>query len=341
MRILIVKLGAIGDVIQTAAAAKLLRDTHDVERIDWVCGKQCAPLLRHLAVADEVIEVDETILLTRNKRQHSYTIQVAISLAKYNRRNYHRIVVPQQDWRYLLLTSLIRSPKKLYFKRKSPTAALQLQRNRIYEAYRLLCDANKAILDLPAALKALGEAALSANKDLYERLPPSFVALCPGGAKNILHSDMLRRWPIDNYVQLAKLLTRSGCNVVLLGAPTDSWVSSHFSCLNVTDLTGTTNLIEMVQALSLADVVVTHDSGPLHMATLSDTGLVALFGPTPANAVIPFGRERTVVLRAENRVSCSPCYDGRAYADCNSPTCLEVISTDMVFKAIATVSRRT
>jgi heptosyltransferase-2 len=111
-------------------------------------------------------------------------------------------------------------------------------------------------------------------------------------------------------------------------------VCPAFAHLPVRNLVGQTDLTGMVELLSQAAVVVTHDSGPLHLATITRAGLVTLFGPTPANACIPLGRPKTIVHEPGNRVCCSPCYDGRDYADCQQALCMEASTVEAVTQSV-------
>jgi heptosyltransferase-2 len=164
------------------------------------------------------------------------------------------------------------------------------------------------------------------------------VVLAPGGARNLARDDRLRRWPIEAFRTLAERLIAAGRPVVLAGGSSDAWVADALGDLPVTSLIGQTSLLELAAVLDAADVVVCNDSGILHLAALTGAGLVALFGPTPANAVVPLGRERLVALQQDNRTSCSPCYDGKGFAPCAAPRCLEAISVAQVLEAIASVS---
>jgi len=333
MNILIVKLGAIGDVIQTAAGVALVREEMGGARIDWIAGKQTSGLLECFGVSDRIFEIDEKRLF-QEKYRLIYLALLMLKIALWSSGKYDRIVIPQRDWKYKLLTMLVRAKKTVTLKNSVSSMAAYPQRSRTTEVYSLITDVEKATIDLPKGLKQIGQKLLNRDTGVSIQLPLSAVVLCPGGAKNLLRTDSLRRWPIENYKELTRRLVGMKRNVVLIGGAEDSWVSESFREYDVLDLIGKTNVMQAIQVMSIADVVVAHDSGPLHMATITEAGLVALFGPTPANAVVAFGRPRTIVLRAENRISCSPCYDGREYADCGDAVCMEYISVESVLGAI-------
>jgi heptosyltransferase-2 len=164
-----------------------------------------------------------------------------------------------------------------------------------------------------------------------------YVVVAAGGARNLHRDDALRRWPILSFRQLVEQLCREGRRVCLVGATSDQWVSDAMRGLDVDDLIGKTTLMQLLAIMQGARAVVANDSGILHLATLTTAGLVGLFGPTPANAVAPMGRPHTQILSADNRVSCSPCYDGRNFAACTRNICLESIPVQAVIDAVTAV----
>ena len=189
------------------------------------------------------------------------------------------------------------------------------------------------------AIANLGLVALSSYHGTYSSglsssLPAEYIVLVPGGAKNTLRDDPLRRWPIASYVELARLLTSSGKNVLLLGGPDDQWVNQYFEDIPVSNLIGKTNLLDMVFLLNKAKATICHDSGPLHLASITQTPLLAIFGPTPPSAVLSGMRTKTVILKPSAQISCSPCYDGKNYAVCHSNRCMQDTSVNHVMERL-------
>ena len=78
-----------------------------------------------------------------------------------------------------------------------------------------------------------------------------------------------------------------------------------------------------------SDLVITHDGGPLHLALLAGTRLIALFGPTSPHEKVP-ERDGVVVLWGGADLACRPCYDGNDYADCPLNVCLREVSVERV-----------
>ena len=139
------------------------------------------------------------------------------------------------------------------------------------------------------------------------------IALVPGGARNVLRESALKRWPVDNYAGLARELLNDDCEIILLGNADDAWVRTEFAGVLATDLIGRTTIPEMLRVLADCDLVVSHDTGPMHLARIVGAPIIALFGPTmPAQFIVP--DESTTVLWGGEHLACRPCYDGREFA---------------------------
>jgi heptosyltransferase-2 len=155
------------------------------------------------------------------------------------------------------------------------------------------------------------------------------IVIVPAGAKNLLRDDALRRWPIENYVAVADALLKLGAEVVLAGGPDDQWATPHFAHLAVTNVIGQHKLPETLALLDSAVLTITHDTGPLHLAGITRTALIGIFGPTDPRGRLP-QRENTVALWGGEGFACRPCYDGRDYAPCTNNACMAQITPAMV-----------
>jgi heptosyltransferase II len=156
--------------------------------------------------------------------------------------------------------------------------------------------------------------------------------LVPGGAKNVLRESSLRRWPVESYAALAAELIGSGYAVTLVGGPDDAWVRPFFSGVSVDDRIGALSLPETVAFLANARLVISHDTGPMHLARLARAPLVALFGPTmPTQFLVE--EPSTIALWGGADLACRPCYDGREFAACADNICISRIPVSAVLDA--------
>jgi heptosyltransferase-2 len=330
--VLIVKLGAIGDVVMAVPAAYALhREGYSVE---WLCGKGVAPVLG-LYPWIKVIAVDEQPLLRGSAAER---MRAMGALWKQMRgREYELCATLYYDSRYAMLTWPVRARRRVRLSWEDRKRALLQGRRDTDEYVRILLGREDG--ETPQQIAPVLPAILPPVK--VEGLEPgavgedgrSRVVLVPGGAKNLLRDNPLRRWPLHNYVELASKLIGRRCEVVLIGGPDDGWVSSAFTGLGVQDAIGKLSLVESVSLLGSAAVTVTHDTGPLHLAGITSTGIVAIFGPTSPYRFMP-QRENCVALWGGEGFACRPCYDGRDFAPCKNNGCVQQVTPEMVLEEV-------
>jgi lipopolysaccharide heptosyltransferase II len=142
-----------------------------------------------------------------------------------------------------------------------------------------------------------------------------------------------KRWPVENFVALVRRLAEKFPDVrfAVLGGQEDQPVGGIISgvepehCFN---LCGQTSLPEMVEWVRLCDLMITNDTGPMHVAAAVGKPLVALFGPTEPRRTGPY-RQLDGVLRID--LSCSPCLKSHCtYVKLNE--CLNALSPATVFE---------
>ena len=333
MRVLIVKLGAIGDVVMASPMAEAARRLDPDAEVVWLCGRTVEPLVRALGVADEVIAVDDRALLAGSKTEKARALAAAWrSLAG---QRFDLVATGYSDPRYAILTRGVRARRRRSWGRRRSRPWPVPGRYHGDEYVRLIVgtdgpsDERIPLPEVDFPLSGRLEEALADAK-------APVAALVPGGAKNLLREDAIRRWPLESYAALARRLAEREFEVLVAGAPSDEWVRPAFASIPVLDLIGKTDLLELCALLQRSDVVVTHDSGPMHLAVLARTPLVALFGPTnPHERLVPSDTVRVVWGGAD--LPCRPCYDGTGYAPSASAEtniCLRSITVERVEEAV-------
>jgi lipopolysaccharide heptosyltransferase II len=158
---------------------------------------------------------------------------------------------------------------------------------------------------------------------------PRWIALQPGARW------LNKRWPAGHFADLVRLAAKNfpAARFAILGDAEDQPSGEIICrvlperCLN---LCGETSLPEMIEWLRLCDLMVTNDTGPMHVAAALGRPLVALFGPTEPRRTGPYGQIENV-LRID--LPCSPCLKGHCtYEKPNE--CLNAISPAMVFERV-------
>lgn len=94
------------------------------------------------------------------------------------------------------------------------------------------------------------------------------------------------------------------------------------------DLAGVTSLRELACLIKVCDVLITNDSGPMHIAAAFGRPLVALFGSTDEELTGPYGYKESVIRK---KVSCSPCFKRTCPIDFR---CMTQISVDEVVEKV-------
>jgi heptosyltransferase-2 len=169
-----------------------------------------------------------------------------------------------------------------------------------------------------------------------------YVVVVPGGARNVLRDTPQRRWSVEKYAAAARELARDDLAIVLLGDERDRAALPAFAGVPSTvDALGRLSLPQALGVLSGADVVVCHDTGPLHLAGLVRAPTVALFGPTVPSELVQVEDERIIALWGGAHLACRPCYDGREVAPCANNLCMQDIAVESVVRAARDLRART
>lgn len=126
---------------------------------------------------------------------------------------------------------------------------------------------------------------------------------CPGA-----EYGPAKRWPAHYYAELAQRLRAEGCAIWLIGSAKDKEVADTIVALGnpqAINLCGNTNLDEAINLISRADLVVSNDSGLMHIAAALSRPLLAIFGSSSPQFTPPLS-EQAQVLKID--LTCSPCF---------------------------------
>lgn len=323
-KILIVKLGDIGDVIECLYLYDYIKKANQNIEIHWLVGVNSIPILQRYGV-DKIYTIDSNGLIYGNILKK--VINVVKSWKKISFKKFDAIYLCHRDYKYRLLTCF--TYKETFSQLNNFT-----NMNRILE-YINLFDINKKDVNInPIRFNRIN--------NIFERAENDFiVALAPGGVEHSSqrYNKWIRQWQIEKYVELAKFLIDKKCRVILTGDKNDFWVEKYFYGLSVESYIGKTDLNETIDLYASVDCVVTVDSGPMHLACLSGSEVIILFGPTNSSTIAPPG-ENVHVINSKIHLNCSPCYDGRNYAKCESKDCLKNIEAIEVLQMINELLRK-
>ncbi|NTV14353.1 MAG: lipopolysaccharide heptosyltransferase I [Desulfobulbaceae bacterium] len=342
--ILIVKTSAIGDVTHTLPALNALRRQYPAARITWLVEEAAAGLL----VAHPALDR----LLVSRRKHWAQELRRGPRRAWAALREAGRFLGQLRDTRYDLLldfqgllksgvlVALARAQRKVGFGRgmahaegswfflneRIPAVAMDihaLERELLLlKAVGVECPAVAFALPITAAHRGKVEALLAAAG--VERSRP-LLAINPQA------TWPTKLWFPERFAELAAHLVAQGWAVVFTGSPADREEIARIIAAMptpVANLAGETNLLELAALYQLAQVVVSTDTGPMHIAAATGTPVVAIFGSTAPWRTGPWGEQHRVV-RVE--LPCSPCLKR------SCPTareCMREISVAMVAAAV-------
>ncbi|MGQ5523820.1 lipopolysaccharide heptosyltransferase II [Chitinimonas sp. PSY-7] len=174
---------------------------------------------------------------------------------------------------------------------------------------------------------ALRQAALQAF-GLSDAQP--IIAFCPGA-----EYGPAKRWPARHFGELARRLVSQGYAVWLFGSAKDKPDTNAIveqAGVSVVDLAGRTSLAQAIDLLSLAHLVVTNDSGLMHVAAALERPIVALYGSSSPEFTPPLSKQAEIVSLD---LECSPCFERTC--PLKHLNCLQQLEPDLVEAAIARV----
>jgi len=156
---------------------------------------------------------------------------------------------------------------------------------------------------------------------------PVRIGLCPGA-----EYGPAKRWLPERYAEVMQRLSSArGCTWSVFGTARDTPIAAEIlgrSGVSAEDRTGKTTLAELMQELRRCRVLVTNDTGTMHLAALLGVPVVAIFGSTEPALTGPLGSGHVVLRR---RVECSPCF----LRDCPLDfRCMKAIGVDEVVAAV-------
>lgn len=154
-------------------------------------------------------------------------------------------------------------------------------------------------------------------------------------------SDLLplRKWESEKFILLGKkiLTENENARIIITGAPSEQ-KSSEEICERIgsdkaVSFAGRTTLRELLVLYSLADILVTNDSGPGHFSSLSNIKTIILFGPETPKLFGPISSQATVIWK---ELACSPCVSvfNHRFSPCNNNVCMKSITVDEVYSAV-------
>jgi heptosyltransferase II len=328
----------VGDAVMSVPALREIRRIFSRARISLLVRPWVRDVYSAADFVDEVIEYDKTrfhrgwsgkIRLVAQIKRGEYDLAILLQSAFEAAFHAWLSRIPQRigyarDGRSLLLTHAVRIDPEVrqvhqgYYYLGILSGAGLLPPKIWQRQYPLSASVGVRDSDSESARDLLRRRGVHQNEVLIGLNPGAFY----GGAK---------RWLSDRYAAVADLLAaKYDARIVIFGAPSERRIADEVSQMmthKALVMAGETSLGQLMGLLKECRLLITNDSGPMHLAAALDVPQVAIFGSSSEIATGPMS-PRAEVLR--HPVECSPCFLRECPIDFR---CMTGITTEMVFAA--------
>ena len=307
-RILIVAPSWVGDAILSEPLVALLRDPFEDPIVDVLAPPWCAPVYARMRGVRRIVETP----FAHGKLDIAGRKRLAADLRGEGYT--HAFVLPN-SWKSALVPYFARIPKRVGYTGEARWGLLtdtrkldKRQYPRLVDRFAALAVPRGGLVPMPPSPVLVPDARNRADAMRALRLKTDrpVVVLCPGA-----EYGPAKRWPPNQFAELAAMFLRDGLQVWIVGSPNDRMAAD--AVLNslgenvhkVRDLTGRTDLGTAIDMLSAASLVVSNDSGLMHAAAAVGVPLVALFGSSSPVYTPPLSPTAQI---ARIDIACSPCF---------------------------------
>lgn len=337
-RILLIRLSSIGDIVLTTPLIRALKNRFPDAEIDYLVKEKYAELLQHHLALAEVIRFPD-----RGGWRDLRDIR-----AQLLARRYTYILDLHKNQRSLILTH--RQPAKAVMRIKKYAARRFLLVKAGINLYRTIVPVYRRYL-LAAAFLGVEDDGRgtelfvpeAVRQDARRRLrrrgadeAMTIIALAPGAG------FATKRWPVAYFAQVAQHLVAAGKICCVLGGPGDRALGEEIrrqvpACVN---FAGELSLLQSAAVLQQARLLITNDSGLMHIAEAVGTPVLAIFGSTVRElGFYPWLQESRVLENCE--VSCRPCsHIGRNECPKGHFLCMTTLRPEQVQQQVSDMLQR-
>lgn len=283
-RILVIKLGALGDFMLALGAMEAIRKHHRDAHITLLTTKPFHDLAKKSGYFNDIIvssrprfyELGDWFFLFRKLNEGGYSRVYDLQL---NTRTgiYYRLFIKKPEWSGVIPGSSLFYPNAQW---------------RDMHAF----DRHREILKVAGIDVSLPDLSWMTSDASRFEVPSPYVLFVPGSAP----TRPEKRWPAKRFGALALKLQREGCNVALIGTDQEGDLMEQICrlCPEAIDLSGRTTLFDIASLARRARAIIGNDTGPVHITALAGCPTVALFSAVISNPAhsAPVGKAVRTVL---------------------------------------------
>lgn len=319
--ILIIKPGAMGDLLQLTPTIRALHRRFPHARIDIMVGNTAsADLFRH--------HPDITDIIVYNRHAEHRSFKTLLSLWQLIRSRSYDLVINFQRSNlktWFLTSAALPCSILTYHKTRARVIHAVTDHLKTVEPLGISPDGEELDLYLSPDDRQHATALFEAHN--LDKHP--VVAINPGA------SHPVNRWSTAQFAALSDRVSNElNAAVIIVGGGSDTKLANEIDrrcSSHPIILTGTTTMLQLGAVLEKSALLVSGDTGPMHMATAVRTPVIALFGAADPERTGPVGAGNRVIKA--NTLACVPCRS-RKCSNTIKMECMELITVDEVFEAV-------
>lgn len=331
-KILVIKLRAIGDVVLSTIVLENLRNAFPAARIDFLTESYCKEVVLGNSILNQVIVYDKKLIksLPLVKR----IIESFKFINRIRNQKYDLVFDLFGNPRSAIVTWFSGAKTRVGYNYRIRSWAynkvVKSRANEVHEALWHL-DALEAV-NVPVTSKELNFEVGTGSKKFAEsfweehNLDERLVV-----AVNFSGGWPTKKWGLENWAAVVDYVAeKHNSAVLILWGPGEKQEAEKLYSMTRSKpiLIPETNLKQLAALLNKTDLLVTTDSGPMHIAASMNTPCVAIFGPTNPLLQGPYGNHHTIV-RNES-LSCLECN----LTQCSHTSCMIKLPVEQVLRAV-------
>ncbi len=330
-RILVVNVNWIGDVIFSLPIFKALKRNYPESEIACLAVPRVKKILEASHWVDEIIVYDE-------KGKHRNPLAKLRLIRELRRKKFQIAFLLHRSWTRALLVFLAGIPERIGYDTKGRglflthrVKSLSVHGHRSDYYLNVLESYGIKVEDRGCELNVLPEPKTQLDQLLHRydvKREDILIVINPGGNWN------LKRWPKENFALLINRLSNEvKAKIIISGADKDYEFALEIaqrSQVNPIVLAGQTDLLQLVTLMKRANLVISADTGPLHLASSVGTDIIGLFGPTKPEMTGPRGKGRIKILHHDVGCNREPCY----FLTCPDNICMQSVTVEDVMEAV-------
>lgn len=339
--ILLTKYLGMGSIVQATPLIRSIKSTYPEARLIFLTFHDNEDLIKSLDLIDEVLSIRTESLL-------NFALDVIRSLTTLKKRKIDTVLNLEFFSKFgTIITFLSGAQTTIGYYLREPWRTSLISHKVYYNHYKHISEVFMAlgkVIDVSSKNLSLERPTINPDErnsthHLFEQHGINKNQWKIAVNINTSWLSLNRCWPLSSFSRLIeKIVNEYGAKIILIGATRDiPWVEELTFATsidqNIVNLAGKTTIIQLLALLEQVDLVITNDSGPLHLTLMMGTPTISFFGPESPVQYGPRGEKHTVLYKG---YYCSPCLHvyNEKNSRCEDNICLKDISVDEVFKVV-------